>query len=69
MRLYKDTCIQNATTQQKRDMAYEFDRTGCSNLGLAAVTGALRSVANEIDRLQKRLTEVLAKVAVPDHFL
>lgn len=63
-----NTYIGNATAEHLRDMAAEYDRTCGSNVSLAAVTGALRTGAAEIDRLQQRLTEVLSKVANPSDF-
>lgn len=64
-----NTYIGNPTAEHLRDMAAEYDRTCGSNVSLAAVTGALRTGAAEIDRLQKQLTEILSKVTEPTHFL
>lgn len=61
--------VDNATAEHLREMASEFARTCGSNVPLAAVTGALRTGAAEIDRLQQRLIEVLERLDIPSNYL
>lgn len=67
-RKYMNTQIQNATAEHLRDVATEFDRTAGSFNQFQDVLGALRTGANEIDRLQQQLTDVLSKVAGPINY-